>query len=362
MKMFIAEAVQVLSAARNPDSRSDHGHNRTARAFRRALLALLALGLLGGISQAQEPLVIAPDGGVSIAKTLSVGGKVSAPTLDIGDGVVLDGKAGRNVFKDIEKSDGNGLRVGAAWGMYGIWANTGQVVVGGTDGVNLQNGKVVVNTDGNVGIGTAPTANKLSVSGGASFTGSVGIGTASAPAATLDVAGDAKVSGEMTAKTAKVTGDLRAASVQATSVNGERAPIVLTLGAKNNTGNGKWSSLQVDIGPYCADDDGCTIRLLMQNLKDWEVKIAEELIMIRAVGAYSFFGHTRQFGGGEWNNWVLNHGDKKFRLFNDPSDWCRADNYPGDWAFERNGTALSKTNISITCKPNIDARIIIYDR
>jgi hypothetical protein len=275
---------------------------------------------------------------------------------------VLDGKAGRNVFKDIEKSDGDGLRVGAAWGMYGIWANTGQVVVGGTDGVNLQNGKVVVNTDGNVGIGTAPTANKLSVSGGASFTGSVGIGTASAPAATLDVAGDAKVSGEMTAKTAKVTGDLKAASVQAASVNGERAPIVLTLGAKNNTGNGKWSSLQVDIGPYCADDDGCTIRLLMQNLKDWEVKIAEELIMIRAVGAYSFFGHTRQFGGGEWNNWVLNHGDKKFRLFNDPSDWCRADNYPGDWAFERNGTALSKTNISITCKPNIDARIIIYDR
>ena len=165
MKTFIIETVQVPLRARKPGTRSDRAYNRTVSAFRCALLVLLALGFLGGISQAQEPLVIGPAGDVSIAKTLSVGGKVAAPELDLGDGVVLNGKAGRNVFKDIEKSDGDGLRVGAAWGMYGIWANTGQVVVGGTDGVNLQNGKVEVNTDGNVGIGTKAASSNLSVAG-----------------------------------------------------------------------------------------------------------------------------------------------------------------------------------------------------
>ncbi len=195
MKTFIAEAVQGLSAARKPDWCSDPGHNGKV-AFRCALLILLALGFLGGISQAQEPLVIGPTGDVSIGKALSVGGTVTAPKLDLGDGVVLDGEAGRNVFKDIEKSDGDGLRVGSAWGMYGIWANTGQVVVGGTDGVNLQNGKVEVNTDGNVGIGTEPTANKLSVEGNANFSGNVGIGT-EPTANKLSVEGNANFSGNV---------------------------------------------------------------------------------------------------------------------------------------------------------------------
>jgi len=54
MKTFIVQAVQVL-AARKPGSRSDHGYTRTAPAFRGALLVLLALGLFGRISQAQEP-------------------------------------------------------------------------------------------------------------------------------------------------------------------------------------------------------------------------------------------------------------------------------------------------------------------
>ncbi len=238
MKTLIIETVRVPLPARKPGTRSDRAYNRTVLAFRCALLILLALGLFGGIGQAQEPLVIGPAGDVSIAKTLSVGGKVAAPELDLGDGVVLNGKAGRNVFKDIEKSDGDGLRVGAAWGMYGIWANTGQVVVGGTDGVNLQNGKVEVNTDGNVGIGTEPTANKLSVGGNGYFSGNVGIGT-EPTANKLSVGGNVNFSGNVgigkpgPGKELDVVGDV--------AVSGEVAiakKLSVTLGNDNQEGLG----------------------------------------------------------------------------------------------------------------------------
>jgi len=45
------------------------------------------------------------------------------------------GTAGRNYFKDSEKSSGNGLRVGAAWGKYGIYSEDGDVVIGANTGV-----------------------------------------------------------------------------------------------------------------------------------------------------------------------------------------------------------------------------------
>jgi len=72
--------------------------------------------------------------------------------LDIGGGVLIDGTAGRNYFKDSERYDGAGLRVGGLWGMYGIFASAGMAAVGGVTGVSLQNGKVVVNDNGEVTI------------------------------------------------------------------------------------------------------------------------------------------------------------------------------------------------------------------
>lgn len=50
-------------------------------------------------------------------------------------GVTLQGTTGRNWFKDSEKNDGTGLRVGAAWNKYGIYSETGDVVVGSATGV-----------------------------------------------------------------------------------------------------------------------------------------------------------------------------------------------------------------------------------
>ena len=80
---------------------------------------------------------------------------------------------GRNYFKDSELSTGNGLRVGAAWSMYGIYAESGYCVVGGISGVNLQNG--VVQITSGVGILRASidaTYNALAVNGGVHLTGS----------------------------------------------------------------------------------------------------------------------------------------------------------------------------------------------
>lgn len=77
--------------------------------------------------------------------------------LDIGGTVLLNGTAGRNYFKDAEKSDGNGLRVGAAWGKYGVYAESGAGVLGGEAGASLQNDALFVGANRNVGIGnTSP--------------------------------------------------------------------------------------------------------------------------------------------------------------------------------------------------------------
>lgn len=58
---------------------------------------------------------------------------------------------GRNYFKDGELSSGTGLRVGAAWGKYGIYAEDGAVAVGGIGGLYFQDGALTS------GSGTAPT-------------------------------------------------------------------------------------------------------------------------------------------------------------------------------------------------------------
>ncbi|MGD1701421.1 hypothetical protein [Dapis sp. BLCC M229] len=85
--------------------------------------------------------------------------------LEVNGTLSVTGTGGRNYFKDVEKSDGSGLRVGAVWGMYGIYAETGKVGVGGADGVNLQNNALNVLANGNVGIGTINPDDKLHIQG-----------------------------------------------------------------------------------------------------------------------------------------------------------------------------------------------------
>lgn len=86
--------------------------------------------------------------------------------LDVA-GVTIDGTFGRNLFKDVERHDGQGLRVGAAWGKYGIYAQNGAAVVGGADGVRFQDEHIKVTPDGKmvIGDGSPIGAGKLLVDG-----------------------------------------------------------------------------------------------------------------------------------------------------------------------------------------------------
>ena len=100
---------------------------------------------------------------IDSANRVGIGTSNPAARLDIGGGVLLNGTAGRNYFKDTEKSDGNGLRVGTAWGKYGIYAETGAGVMGGVGGASLQNDALFVTTGRRVGIGTTNPSYPLHV-------------------------------------------------------------------------------------------------------------------------------------------------------------------------------------------------------
>ena len=79
---------------------------------------------------------------------VGVGTPAPAAKLDIKDRIALQDANGRNYFKDSEKNDGKGLRVGAVWNQYGLYAETGRGALGGADGVTLQNGGLTINNTG----------------------------------------------------------------------------------------------------------------------------------------------------------------------------------------------------------------------
>lgn len=74
------------------------------------------------------------EGGMVVSGYLQGNAVVGAVRIGA-NGTDIYGTAGRNYFKDSEKSSGNGLRVGAAWGWYGIYSESGDAVVGATTGI-----------------------------------------------------------------------------------------------------------------------------------------------------------------------------------------------------------------------------------
>jgi hypothetical protein len=83
---------------------------------------------------------------------LDVNGTVKAAGFSA-DGIQIEGLSGRNYFRDSEAV--GELRVGAAWGLPGIYAESGRCVVGGQAGVTIEPIGA-----GNVGIGTSTPNSK----------------------------------------------------------------------------------------------------------------------------------------------------------------------------------------------------------
>ncbi|MCX8497326.1 MAG: tail fiber domain-containing protein [Akkermansiaceae bacterium] len=103
---------------------------------------------------------------VGASGNVGIGTTAPSAKLDIGGGgVLLNGVDGRNYFKDSEKQDGLGLRVGALWSTYGIYAESGNCAVGGYTGVVLQD-KIGINTSGRMSLNGAPQDSLLNIKDG----------------------------------------------------------------------------------------------------------------------------------------------------------------------------------------------------
>ncbi|HZR29843.1 MAG TPA: hypothetical protein VFA71_13780 [Terriglobales bacterium] len=165
----------------------------------------------------------------------------------------------------------------------------------------------------------------------------LGIGKGN-PQAALDVNGDALISG---------------------TINGEKPMMRFRVPASRSN---YWGSVEQDIGSLCADEDGCTINLVMQDVTTDDVRTIDEWVVIsqpqisRVRSGQGFRGYTRQSGGGEYW-WELNTGAQAW-LYS-PWDWCKARNFRLN---QPTFTGPNKFRMVFECHPNITALITIYDR
>jgi hypothetical protein len=246
---------------------------------------------------------------------VGIGTTTPAAKLDIKDRVALQDSNGRNYFKDVERNDGKGLRVGALWSQYGIYAETGMGALGGADGVTLQNGALTINS-----------------------------------------AGDITMSG----------------NASAASFNGDKQPYVFEVGNKADTTN--WYAVQVPsdiIQRYLGDANGGTIRISLRVNNSDEVRTITETIYIeqpdksnnRNAGLH---GWTRQGGGGD-TGFVLDTSNRT-DVIPHPWDWIWVRNYASPEPPGRGGntgaawTGDHKYRLEFMTRPNISATVIIYDR
>lgn len=97
-------------------------------------------------------------------------------------------------------------------------------------------------------------------------------------------------------------------AILATSVNGEEPPMTFNVGDK--TVLHKWQAKNIDIGSLCGDEDGCTIKILLQVLNRDEVRVIEETMYIEQTNISNNInpelnGWTQQQGGRD-ASFVLN--------------------------------------------------------
>jgi hypothetical protein len=174
--------------------------------------------------------------------------------------------------------------------------------------------------------------------------GNVGIGTTD-PKAALDVKGNAVVSG---------------------TINGEDQPLKFTVGDPRD--QSRWLAVEKDIEGLCGDDDGCRIKLLMQHEVNDQVRtITEEIYIEQSLVSNNkepgLRGWTRQSGGGDFE-WILDWTGHIYDLCH-PWDWFWIKNYQHEYAYGKRGTAYTgqdRYKLSFMSHPHVTATVIIYDR
>jgi hypothetical protein len=170
-------------------------------------------------------------------------------------------------------------------------------------------------------------------------TGNVGIGTLD-PQARLDVAG----------------------AIKATSVNGEKPPMVFDVGRMGDTK--KWYAENRDIGALCGDADGCTMKFLFRVNNSDEVRTISEQIYIEQPGMSSntrpgLRGWARQLGGGD-QAFVLQTANK-VDIVPHPWNWIYVRNYSSPEVGQLSG-AFGGYLVQFMTPPTVSATVIIYDR
>lgn len=193
-------------------------------------------------------------------------------------------------------------------------------------------------TDG--GVDSIPKKRRLGLFADITYaSGNVGIGTRD-PTATLDVVG----------------------AIKATSINGEKLPLVFEVGQKGDTQ--KWHYVNQDIGPLCGDADGCTMKFLLRENSTDRVRTILEQIYIEQPDKSSnktpgLYGHARQLGGGD-SEFVLQTANK-YEIVPHPFDWIYVRNYQSPEVGEQS-PAFGGYAVQFMTKPNVSATVIIYDR
>lgn len=135
-----------------------------------------------------------------------------------------------------------------------------------------------------------------------------------------------------------------------------------------NSDTSTYACVEQDLEEWCGDEDGCTIRLLMQHETEGndQVHIIDEHIYMEQVvlsnnNGAGIYGWTRQGGGGEYG-WITGT-TSRYQIFS-PWNWIWAHNYRHDWCSGQSGNGpafASPYRFNFMSHPHIRTNIIVYD-